>query len=336
MDAFFSYRDGHNFGSTANFCLIPHYLQLHNNNYGHDVLEMDVEVFLRPPLEHQALTMASESMAKKGIEPSFKFIKSGHKLKVAYASRFFYLRQSAASSGVECQRFKDHYEEFKGVILKLGPKIATVCDFDYKKLLQQIESMADTLPANDSELLKLRQCSAQYRTSKLLSVDEKVPISFTSASIPNQISIKHFGNEIGHFGNGFQFISGIYGEFELASMLPFATTATPSSTATLCLLAVLHTFTPEGNYLATDVTVIPRDSNNWEVDRDAAADKLNTMLQSLPNVIYGSVSIRPFQFHIGPELFGLIDTSSEEDGDSVTLVPNNWYFQQPWNGDFQT
>lgn len=335
MHTYFSYRDGHNFGNTAYFCLIPHYLQLDDCQFGQDVAEMDVEVLLRPPLNREGLVIASDQIGSRKIEPTFKFIKSFSKLKIVYPSRFFYQRQAVNSDGVESQRFKDHYEEFRDVIRILGPKIAKSCDFDYRKLLVRMDGLIDKLPQNDTALLLLKEYSRQRIVTGLGRVTKSNP-NFCASSIPDLIPIKNYHDEIGHFENGFQFISGIFGEFDLADIQASATLTPSFAKATQCLLAVLHKFTPDGSYLATEVAVIPRLSSSWTVDRQLAADKLMAMIESLPKLKYCDVLIRTFKIQIGAEVFGLVDTSSEESGSSVTLLPNNWYFQPPWNGDFQT
>ncbi|WP_213454622.1 hypothetical protein [Rhizomonospora bruguierae] len=67
-----------------------------------------------------------------------------------------------------------------------------------------------------------------------------------------------------------------------------------------------------------------------------AERELSELLAGLPGRHYGDVAIRLFQTVLDGVLFGLVDETDDEFGESVELYPDELGFVPPWDGEYDT
>jgi hypothetical protein len=105
--------------------------------------------------------------------------------------------------------------------------------------------------------------------------------------------------------------------------------------------AVLHTFDADGNHLSTDARFAGVTADGEAQVGERAWGWIDEMLAALEPITRMDIEARLFSVTVDGYAFGLIDTShiSEEDGsitESVTLLPNDFMFFEPWDGEYDT
>ena len=105
--------------------------------------------------------------------------------------------------------------------------------------------------------------------------------------------------------------------------------------------AVLHTFDEDGKHLTTEARFagVPADGEDQVGER--ACGWVTEMLAGLERITREDIEVQLFSVQVDGQLFGLVDSShiSEEDGsiyETVTLMPNDFVFNPPWDGDYDT
>jgi hypothetical protein len=99
--------------------------------------------------------------------------------------------------------------------------------------------------------------------------------------------------------------------------------------------AVLHTFDARGKHLRTEA-VFTGTSADGENDVVAAARaKRDEMMRALGPIDFGDVEVALFSVRTAGVRFGLFDTSDSH-GERVVLLPNDFVFSPPWDGDYST
>ena len=100
---------------------------------------------------------------------------------------------------------------------------------------------------------------------------------------------------------------------------------------------VLHTFTKDGRHQKTEAWFAGTTSEGEEKVAARARQKRDEMIASLGDHTFCDVEIGLFSVQIDGFTFGLVDASKpEEDYESVHLLPNDFAFFAPWDGDFDT
>ena len=101
--------------------------------------------------------------------------------------------------------------------------------------------------------------------------------------------------------------------------------------------SVLHTFTKDGRHKKTDAWFAGTESEGYEEVAIRARKKRDEMVASLEGHKFCDVEIELFSVQIDGFTFGLVDASKpDEDYESVHLLPNDFAFFEPWDGEFDT
>jgi len=101
--------------------------------------------------------------------------------------------------------------------------------------------------------------------------------------------------------------------------------------------SVLHTFTKDGRHKKTDTWFAGTTSQGEDKIMIGAQKKRDEMVSSLDGHTFCDVEIELFSVQVDGFTFGLVDASKpDEDYESVHLLPNDFAFFEPWDGEFDT
>jgi hypothetical protein len=102
-------------------------------------------------------------------------------------------------------------------------------------------------------------------------------------------------------------------------------------------LVYLHLFDHDGNHRSTTVKVISTTSTRMtDPERAQGYAEVAALLNTLHDVSFGEIAIRPFRIDLDNIVFGLIDESDEERGPWAELYPDGLGFAPPWHGYYST
>ncbi len=349
MEASISYWTYKGGGGHELLSVIPYFLCLHQHKFGTDIVEMDVDVKFRSavrPKSHgsdQTLFDHYEYFLPK--EPSFRIIKTTKKLKIEYVSdhlpfddgRVFgrYTLEENATRG--CRRLEKFIRELKEVVSTLGPQITKECDFDWLALISLIDDKLKQLPKKDSEIISMIDEERRTREERSKEFVEAEPYH---SNIPNRIPVKrydidHSGTKyIGKYGKGNQFWAQVVAAFRKVTL--DGTAAPDDWQSRKCWYAILHKFDSRGNHLGTDYKFSGTTADAEDAVLDEAKLHMDKFIEALGPVKYGNISIRLFKVEIDGNVFGMVDSSTEEWGDIATMEPGDLVFYPPWNGEYDT
>lgn len=99
--------------------------------------------------------------------------------------------------------------------------------------------------------------------------------------------------------------------------------------------AFLHTFDKHGNHLNTIHWFAGTTADGEDDVFDKARRKRSEMIAALGDCERGDISIKLFQTYIDGEVVGMVDTS-DEDSETVTMMPSDLVFFAPWDGRYDT
>ena len=100
--------------------------------------------------------------------------------------------------------------------------------------------------------------------------------------------------------------------------------------------AILHKFDEHGKHLETEHWFAGTTADGEQEVIERARQRRDDMITKLGHVEFRDIAIRLFQVEIDKDLFGLIDTSSTEFGETVTMEPADFVFYPPWTGEYDT
>lgn len=105
--------------------------------------------------------------------------------------------------------------------------------------------------------------------------------------------------------------------------------------------AVLHRFNGEGVHRDTRAECLGTSADGEDEVIGRARTRLDEWIGELGSVEYGDVEVNLFEAEIDGAVFGLVDTTweDEEEGAVIveaTLVPNDLVFTEPWDGTYDT
>lgn len=330
--------------------VIPYFLKLHEHKFGTDIVEMDVDVkfrsSIRPKNQGSDQTLFDHYEYFLPKEPSFRIIKTTKKLKLEYVSvhlpfddgRVFgrYTLQENATRG--CRRLEKFLCEFKDIISTLGPHISEDCDFDWRALASLINDKLKQLPKKDSEIISLIDEERRTRAERPKEIIETEPYH---SNIPNLIPVKrydidHSGTQyIGKYGKGNQFWGQVVASFR-KTVVPMDAAHADDWRSRKSWYAILHKFDSRGNHLGTDHKFTGTTADGEDAACDLAEMHMKNFIGALGPVKFGNIAIRLFKVEIDGSVFGMLDTSSEEWGDTATMEPGDLVFYPPWNGEYDT
>ncbi len=101
--------------------------------------------------------------------------------------------------------------------------------------------------------------------------------------------------------------------------------------------SVLHTFYSDGRHRHTEAWFAGTAAEGEEEVGSRARKKRDEMVASLQGCVFCDVEVGLFSVQIDGFTFGLVDASKPKEGyESVHLLPNDFAFFEPWNGEFDT
>jgi len=147
--------------------------------------------------------------------------------------------------------------------------------------------------------------------------------------------IEHCGTAyIGQFGNQNQFWAQVVAVFRKPSAV--SAVGEDEWKTRKCWYAILHKFDVQGNHLATDFKFIGTTADGESVILPEAERQKDNFIQALGPVSFEDIAIRLFGVEIDGHVFGMVDSSSSEWGDSATMEPGDLVFSAPWDGEYDT
>jgi formate hydrogenlyase regulatory protein HycA len=100
---------------------------------------------------------------------------------------------------------------------------------------------------------------------------------------------------------------------------------------------VLHTFNNVGRHIKTEAWFAGTSADGEEIVGKKARTKRDEMVATLKDVVFNDVEVELFSTVIDGFTFGLLNASKpDENYESIHLLPNDFAFFAPWNGEFET
>lgn len=161
---------------------------------------------------------------------------------------------------------------------------------------------------------------------------------FYKSNIPNLIPIKRHENQhsgthyIGHYGSGNQFWAQVAAGFRP----PAGGKNNKDWESRKCWYAILHKFNSQGDYLSTNYKFTGTTADGESKVIETAKLHMDKFIEELGAIHFGDIAIKLFNVDVDEHVFGLIDTSSAETGDSATMMPGDLVFFEPWKGEYDT
>lgn len=316
---------------------------MHDHQFGSDVQELEIWI----TFQRYSATPIGMAHPLNPFKPKIKYVKSTKNLQIKYSSEHplygdrFRFDEHKPNSVEGCQYLEKYLLEIRDTINKLGPSINKHCSFDWQKLVNLIDENKINLPKRDGEILELIEEEKRTRNDRSHSSIEPPP--FHSPKLPSVIPVNRYpggSNYIGHYNNGNQFWGQVVATFRPA---PKQTTDSNQESTRendqkveKCWYALLHQFDKSGNHLGTEHKFIGTTADGETAVLNNAEKEMLSYIEALGKVSYGNIAIRLFCIEIDGATFGMIETSDEEFGDSVTMQPHGLYFHPPWNGEYDT
>ena len=155
-------------------------------------------------------------------------------------------------------------------------------------------------------------------------------------AVPDKIKISYIEGyhteDIGQYGPGNQFMAFVVAT--LPEILP------QDWERHKRWYAVLHTFDAEGHHLNTEARFAGVTADGEDAVTARAWGLLEGMLTDFEPVTRTDIEAKLFSVQVDGQTFGLVDTSfRSEEGvfyEEVSLLPNDFIFSEPWDGDFDT
>ena len=98
--------------------------------------------------------------------------------------------------------------------------------------------------------------------------------------------------------------------------------------------AILYKFDEEGRHIGTDHWFAGTTADGEDGVLDKARNQLQVFISALPDISFEDVSVRLFETIIDGNVFGL--RQMDDPDELVELVPNDFIFYSPWNGNYDT
>lgn len=348
------------FGNSDLLDALKYFIGFDNVIYDDSVEQLEIEILLSliKPVRHLA-DRFEEFQGALPARPRVKFFRSTKKLRISYLSSLDGANYDSYSSREPRIRYKEpdielqasidkyleetsnwhyperHYEftiffkEFQQLFNNLYSVLKKKYDFDCKPLLIRFESLQDALPSDEASLAELiRQSNAVKYEAPEVPVPRAI---FHKNVLPPVFPVNRYQSKTRYIG------ATKNGELFWGQIIRICKTSLEQPKAlTQQYFSVVHRFQADGTHLATIAEEIGHNGQDESVAMSNAKRRLDELLSALGEVEYKDIAIRLFETTIAGELCGLIDTSTEEWGDSVTMKPTGLIFGPPWDGSFDT
>lgn len=327
---------------------------------GNTVEQLEIEILLSmiKPVSHLS-ERYKEFQKALPSRPKVKLFRSSKKLKISYLSSLDGANYDSYSSKEPRIKYKEpdkelqasideyleetsnwHYperhceftvffKEFQQLFKQLHAMLKEKYDFDCQPLLNKLESLHDSLPKDEASLEELIRVSI---AAKYAAPEVPAPMAIFHANpLPPVFPVNRYQSKTRYIGitkTGEQFWGQIIDIRKPSLDEP--------KTLTQNYFSVVHKFQADGTHIDTIAEGIGYNGQDDSLVLVNAKRRLNELLSALGEVKYQNIAIRLFETTIADSLCGLVDTSTEEWGDSVTMKPTGLIFSPPWDGSFDT
>lgn len=275
-------------------------------------------------------------------KPSFAYSKASQKLEITYTSKIdgincYRLENASATFDAEDQLtkaaiFATLFDEISQLFIENAILLKRKYHFDCQLLTDEFVSKQKSLPKDDvlvDDLIHYAQLALRANSN-----DIEEPARYHQHPLPKSFKVNRReggSSHIGHTTGGDQFWAQVVAQFE-----PFKETAPKGWEERKIWYAVLHTFESDGKHISTVAMRIGPSSDGEDEILLKAKAKMDDLISTLGQIEFGPIKIQLFEYIFDDFVFGLVDTSTEEEGDQVTMRPNDFVFSPPWNGDYDS
>lgn len=252
--------------------------------------------------------------------------------------------QNIAEDGERTIQFKENNE---AGILTVSCRIAAAeCAKDHELLqdaVMVLAAIAEKYELNPRAFtIRAFHMKGQVLRSKFENAQRPESIDFEpyhSETLPAVIPVKRYvqsySKYIGKYADGNQFWGQVVATFRKPSNTVNDGAVGPDEWKfRKCWYAVLHKFDATGRHLETKHKFMGTDGETGVLAE--AEREMKNFIKSLGRVRYGDIAIGLFSVEIDGSTFGMVETSSKESGDQITMEPGDLVFYPPWNGDYDT
>lgn len=326
--------------------IIPYFLELADHDFGLAIEELDVHIDFIYPFK-PGMNLAQWTRFNDGLpeQPTIRVLKKTRKIRLQYVSKFappyydgFGRTELTADGVMACALFEQYLREFCETLESIAPKLSRTKGFHIFDLIGLIKSKLQNPPKKDGEIIEL---IAGEKRQRALPKTKAAPMEpCQGKKLPAKIPVARFpgGSEyIGRWGDGKQFWAQVVASFSKPDDEQSVDTSSEENwRKKKRWYAILHTFDESGNHLETEYEYMGTTADGETQVCEAASAKMESFISKLGPVKYGNIAIKLFQVSIDENLFGMVDSSSEEFGDSTTMEPNGLCFHAPWNGNYDS
>lgn len=205
-----------------------------------------------------------------------------------------------------------------------------------QKLAEYFNLDAQVLKARAFHLQSERLKSSRDTTSSYVEDDIDRSVPYVS-NIPELIPVNHdeedfgYARFIGTFGDGKQFWGRVAAQFEMPSENDDSAWEKRKR-----WYGILHTFDANGKHLDTKCKFTGTTADGEVEACDRGLKFMQSELKKLEPLKYGDIKIALFKVEIDGFIFGLVDSSDHDWGDTATMEPGDLVFYPPWDGNYDT
>ncbi len=230
------------------------------------------------------------------------------------------------------QEFVILFHELNELFNEYRSEIKQKWSLDCQPILEEMSRQENNLPTNPEELAKIIS-DAKGARAATPQIDIEMPI-YHAAPLPKLFPVNRYeggSNYIGKTKDGEQFWAQV-----AAQVAKQNETSEDDWQKRKTWYAILHKFNKDGAHLNTIAERIGTTSEGEAAILQRAKTRMEELITELGQIKYERIKIQLFQTVIDGFTFGLVDTSTEEWGDTVTMQPGDLVFYPPWNGDYDT
>jgi hypothetical protein len=320
---------------------LSHFIGINRLLAGESVAELEIQIKLPtkdvPPHLESLYEWFKQTLFDK---PEFDLCKTTHKLTISYTSKL-----DSVSFEPVCEKqqksaqiqlgptaiFTQLFNELHALFIEHQALLKKKYGLDCQPIIDEMEQNKNNLPTDDGAILELVKAARGIRLENLTTHAEGDEHNH-EIRLPKAFRVnRHEGGSwhIGVTASGEQFWAQV-----VAQVVPFSEAEPKDWNERKIWYAVLHLFEKDGKHISSTVDRIGTPGEDSDV-LDRARTKMDALVSALGRVDYGPIRIQLFETTVDDFRFGLLDTSSDE-GSQVTMLPNEFVFTPPWDGDYDT
>jgi len=233
------------------------------------------------------------------------------------------------------QEFAILFQELNELFSEHNSELKKKWNLDCQPILDEMSRLKEKLPKNQEELSAIIS-DGQRERAVTPQIEIEMPI-YHAAPLPKVFPVNRYeggSNYIGMTKNGEQFWAQVAAQ--VAKQSENSENNKDEWQYRKTWYAILHKFDKNGAHISTRAERIGTTSEGEAEILQRAKTRMEELIAELGSIKYERIKIQLFQAVIDGFTFGLVDTSTEEWGDTVTMQPGDLVFYPPWNGDYDT